>query len=549
MRKGLLAALSLLAVPITAQAATNTPRIGPADGNTDVRTVRPVSAANPGAVAALRARLGADAVVSVDDRNGALRMVGRLNGFLTPASKADPPDIALGYVRANRAAFGLSAADLSNLVLVRRATSVGGLQRLFWQQRVQGVPALDSGLRANLTADGRLINIAGSPVSGLQSVRVTPRLTAGQARVAALGSVGVAAKPTLARPSADARSTTSFAGGDSAALGVLAGARNVLVWDTTVQVDGAHTYRVVVDATTGSTLLRRNLTQSAASERIHRYYPGAPQGGTRSLVQIPPEWVTSTTALTGPNVHAFADLNDNDVADAGEETAPSTPPDIWSYGLTTFPDNIGGGPTGACTADFPCTWDPDDVTTSAVNKNQNVSQVFYFVNNFHDWLARAPFGFTAANGNFEGSDPVSANALDGANPPVGPDGNHIDNANMSTPPDGTSPTMQMYLFHSPARPGAPGPTTTRTCRPTAATRPTSSTTSTRTGSRTVSSSTRSATPRSTRSRPARWARPGATGTRWTTSPTRSRAPRWRASPTVRRPASCWSASTCRWATP
>ena len=108
-------------------------------------------------------------------------------------------------------------------------------------------------------------------------------------------------------------------------------------------------------------------------------------------------------------------------------------PTSGSYGLTTFPDNIGGGPTGACTADFPCTWDPDDVTTSAVNKNQNVSQVFYFVNNFHDWLARAPFGFTAANGNFEGSDPVSANALDGANPPVGPDGNHIDNANMSTP--------------------------------------------------------------------------------------------------------------------
>ena len=36
-----------------------------------------------------RARLGADAVVAVDDRNGGLRMVGRLNGYLTPASKAD----------------------------------------------------------------------------------------------------------------------------------------------------------------------------------------------------------------------------------------------------------------------------------------------------------------------------------------------------------------------------------------------------------------------------------------------------------------------------
>ena len=29
-----------------------------------------------------------------------------------------------------------------------------------------------------------------------------------------------------------------------------------------------------------------------------------------------------------------------------------------------------------------------------------------------------------------------------------PDANHIDNANMSTPPDGIPPTMQMYLLHA-----------------------------------------------------------------------------------------------------
>ena len=32
-----------------------------------------------------------------------------------------------------------------------------------------------------------------------------------------------------------------------------------------------------------------------------------------------------------------------------------------------------------------------------------------------------------------------------------PDANHVDNANMYTPPDGTSPTMQMYLWHSPGK--------------------------------------------------------------------------------------------------
>ena len=182
----LLAVSCLLAVPISAQAAAGDAR-GPAGDAIDVRADLQVAAPNPAAVAALRTSLGRDAIVSVDDRNGGLRMVGRLDGFLTPPSTADAADIALGYVRANRAAFGLSEADIDNLVLVRRVTSVGGLQRLFWQQRaVGGVPALDSGLRANVTADGRLVNVAGSPVSGVAAVQPAARLTSSQARVAAL---------------------------------------------------------------------------------------------------------------------------------------------------------------------------------------------------------------------------------------------------------------------------------------------------------------------------------------------------------------------------
>ena len=267
-----------------------------------------------------------------------------------------PADVALDYVRANLAAFGLTGTDLDDLVLVRRVTSVDGLQRLFWQQRAHGVPALGSGLRANVTADGRLINIAGSPVSGISGTPVAARLTAGQARVAALAVRGWRRYPRSRVP-AGRPLHHDIRGRRQRRTRRPRRCAQRPRWETTVKVDGSHTYRVVVDAASGRTLLRRNLVQSAAasaSTGTTRAHPG----GTRSLVQIPPEWVTSTTALTGPNVHAFADVNDNDVADAGEETPPSTPPDIWSYGLTTFPDNIGGGPTGACTADFPCTWDP-----------------------------------------------------------------------------------------------------------------------------------------------------------------------------------------------
>ena len=341
----LLAVSCLLAVPISAQAAAGDAR-GPAGDAIDVRADLQVAAPNPAAVAALRTSLGRDAIVSVDDRNGGLRMVGRLDGFLTPPSTADAADIALGYVRANRAAFGLSEADIDNLVLVRRVTSVGGLQRLFWQQRaVGGVPALDSGLRANVTADGRLVNVAGSPVSGVAAVQPAARLTSSQARVAALRGAGVTAVPSAARAGHDVRSTTSFANGDTAALGILAGEHEAVVWDTTVKADAAHTYRVVVDAATGRTLWRRNLVQSANAS-VYRNFPGAAQGGTPVPVNLAPWLAPGATTLTGPNVHAFADLNDDDFAAVGEETPISG--GNFNYPLTPFgscrlPLHVGPG--------------------------------------------------------------------------------------------------------------------------------------------------------------------------------------------------------------
>ena len=56
----------------------------------------------------------------------------------------------------------------------------------------------------------------------------------------------------------------------------------------------------------------------------------------------------------------------------------------------------------------------------------------------------------------------------------GPDSDHVDNAYMDTPPDGTSPTMAMFLFFNNNQ--------QTSATSTAATTPRSSTTSTRTAS-------------------------------------------------------------------
>jgi extracellular elastinolytic metalloproteinase len=469
MRSRLIAALVLTALPASAGAVANTSRVGPADGNFDVRSLRAVPPDHAAAVAGLQARLGPDAIVSVDDRNGALREVARLNGFLTGPSSADPARTAIGFVRANRLAFGLTSADVDALVLVKRVRSGDGLQRLFWQQRAGGVPALDSGLRANFTADGSLINLAGSPVSGIQELVTTPRLNGAQARAAAFSGVGARVRPALARARHDARATTTFAGGDRAALGILAGATNRLVWDTIIRPDATHAYRVAVDARSGRTLLRRNLTANAQAT-VHRNYPGAPgPGGTEAITPLRvPQWIAGTAqTLSGPNAHVFADLNDNDLPDVGDEIGPSGANADFSYAFTPFGLTIlPNAPAGACTT-FPCSWDPHTGASSNATRLQNQghsgAQAFFFVNTFHDWLAQAPISFTAANGAFEGADPVITKVLDGANlvdPDlhVAPDQDHIDNADMFTLPDGTSPTMRMFLWHQTGAPwtGAKG---------------------------------------------------------------------------------------------
>ncbi|MBP2328265.1 hypothetical protein JOF56_008650 [Kibdelosporangium banguiense] len=83
------------------------------------------------------------------------------------------------------------------------------------------------------------------------------------------------------------------------------------------------------------------------------------------------------------------------------------------------------------------------------NRAQNATQLFYFLGTFHDHLLAGPIGFTRTAGNFEAvdGDAVQGQSDDGANTANGlPGDRYTDNANMRTPPDGTSPRMQMYLI-------------------------------------------------------------------------------------------------------
>ena len=405
--------------------------------------------ANPSAAtSALKDSLGAEGFVNLDPLTSTVRAVGSTDGFLTSPSAAPASAIALGYAANNAAALGLTQQTLASLKLVRNYVSIDGTHHLFYQQSIKGVPVFGNGLKANVTKNGELINVLGSPLSNASTATSSPGISSGEAIAVAKRDAGALTVPMRS----DSATQVYFRTVDGTRLAYQA-----------MVGSGTGLYLSVVDANSGRLLYRRSLV-NYANGLIWDNYPGAPVGGTQHSVSLTPWLTPGATTLTGPNTHVYSDVNDNNADDAGEDIPSTDAAGNFNYTFQAFgTPPFGNTINSNCTAAYPCSWDSSFPTGAAVlpgqtargswrvNRAQNGTQVFFFVNNFHDHLAAAPIGFTPAAGNFEGDDPIQAEPDDGAGTISGifPDPNHTDNANMGTPPDGISPRMQMYLFNDP----------------------------------------------------------------------------------------------------
>jgi hypothetical protein len=217
-------------------------------------------------------------------------------------------------------------------------------------------------------------------------------------------------------------------------------------------------YAYVISAADGAILLRRDQVQreafsyqvwAAPPDAADAYLPHdgpvglattpAPHGvpehvdpGTveRSLVTLQsypfsrgdPWLAPGATATQGNNVDAYADVSGADGFDAQDTRAGTTGPSAFGHAY-----DLGLAPDASA----------DEVQAAIV-------QLFYDANFFHDWYYDS--GFDEASGNAQESnygrggqehDPLHAEAQDSAG---------IDNADMYTPGDGTSPRLQMYLW-------------------------------------------------------------------------------------------------------
>jgi hypothetical protein len=464
----LLAVLPLLAALVVSEPATATTRRSPKTPATLVTGRTPpalfdiregggspaVASDVATARVALARDLGPQGVLEIDEVTGTPRVIARLDGFLTTPSTRRPADVALGYVRDHLDAFGLASVDLDALQLVRDYVDILGTHHLTWVQTVDGIPAWDHDLRAHVTADGRLISITGAPLAGLDGVDVAPAVRPTDAVRAAYRAVGARA-PDLGATSrrGGPRMRTTFASGDDARLVLFGTGRGTaLAWRTTSYVAGDEVDVSIVDASSGDVVWRANLVKSdqAGTGLAWDASPGTAVpngGGDQDPVAFP---VVDGTALRGNNAWVYPDTNDDDRPDRQIPTSSSLD---WSY-----PAQLRTG--GAdCSPAYPCTWDRNTGFSWRDNVEQNATQVYHYLNVFHDHLQAPPIGFTEAAGNFQtangsgqgvGGDAVVANVLDGARTAGGglPDARHRWNANMATLPDGEPPLMQMYLFPS-----------------------------------------------------------------------------------------------------
>ncbi|HEY6891418.1 MAG TPA: M36 family metallopeptidase [Solirubrobacter sp.] len=355
------------------------------------------------------------------------------------AAAAAPEDVALRYVHAHRAALGLDAADVAALA-APTVSRGGNVTTVRFRQAVDGIPAADSEVRVNLAPDGSVLNVIGAPQHALNA-DTTPAVSAGEAVRAVQAATGSFRATVQSKAAKGATRATTYTDGTAAELAL---DERRLVWRVTYRSSSTAVWDAFVDARSGKVRRRVNMVKSATNATVWENTPTAALGGTANVVNLEQNgWLAAgAQRLLGPNVHAYSDYDDDDVADAVEESGP--PP--YTYAPTGF--SPAGG---SCPAANKCTWNHNMSGSWEINRRQNMVQAFYFANRFHDWLAAAPVGFTAAFGSFDASsDPLQLQTDDGANAPGGlPDPAHVNNANMFTPPDGTSPIMQMYLW----RPG------------------------------------------------------------------------------------------------
>lgn len=472
--------------PVTARPA---PSASTPSATFDSRaSVKPLhqTAAEAAAVRSTMRTLGKGARITYDPLFATPHELVRYGGYLTGPAKGGATAIARAWISTHRADFGLSAADVSALVVSRDYVNPTSKTHVItFTQVFGGLQAVAGGrLNVAVTKTGRILSFTGDsrPSASLAS---QPSLS----MASAVGTVARRQAPNTSYSPAVMGKTgkwTRFARGPFgapqyaklAAFPTATGVRPA--YEVIFTKSGSDMVDSVVDAVTGKVLYSQSLTanytdigsnatdplpaaagsQAASSQPntlaapaakkakgpaglAFPYYPGAPTAPDQVLEPFTGDPTASPGGWLNPPVNGNFTTQGNNVDDHENwlATRPEANPirPVSATGQFTFPFVNNWGKTNCAPLSY-----EQDVTQAATN-------LFYQHNRIHDEYYG--YGFTEAAGNFQnndfgrggtGGDAVQGDVQAGiqaANP-------QLDNANFSTPPDGLPGITNMFLWET-----------------------------------------------------------------------------------------------------
>lgn len=388
----------------------------------------------------------------LDPQSGVTRTLLRHGSYLSERSSDEPQRIARRFLAAHVVELGLNASDLDDMELTDATRApISGTHHLFFRQRHAGVPVHNGQIQVHVNREGKVLRVNNNFVPDLAQVAPPAEPSIGAAvaveSVAQHLGVDMLAAPDVRELKGGTRAQTLLEAPELSRstikaelmwLPVQAGEVR-LVWNFAVETtDGDHFYDMVVDADEALVWLRFDWTAGDS----YRVFPRPLEnpddaGGQRQLVSNPADataspfgWHATSTqkyaTMRGNNVYAYEDSDSNN-------KAPTTEP--------------------TCGASLVCDFAADFAAAPSTYKNAAVANLFYWNNTIHDVLYR--YGFNEQNGNFQDDNNSNGGKAADAVRAEAQDGSGTNNANFSTPPDGSPGRMQMYVWNqtSPSRDG------------------------------------------------------------------------------------------------
>jgi extracellular elastinolytic metalloproteinase len=339
--------------------------------------------------------------------------------FLTGPNSGSPLAIARRYIQQNKQELRLSSVDIADVVVTDQYTSShNGVTHIYLRQRHQGLEVHNANININIARDGSVINLGNRFMPGIdKAINTTaPSLSFGAAISAAARSLGIdPGQGNISRRPIPKKLVFQPVADNLARL----------AWDLEIyELDAQNWWSLRIDAISGAVLDQINYV----ARENYNVYPlpvESPNHGSRSVVSMPADPVASisgwveTQCTRGNNVDAYVDADNSN-----------------------RPTNDDG--SRACDAGLNFSFPLDLAEEPGQYQDAAVTNLFYWNNIIHDVFYQ--YGFDEVSGNFQddnyalggaGGDAVFAEAQDGGG---------TNNANFATPPDGTNPRMQMYLW-------------------------------------------------------------------------------------------------------